>query len=60
MYPNCISSYTIIIDKYNITRENADNKSDKSLENTSVKHHASLNNIDENDITKESKYLQWL
>lgn len=60
MYPNCISSYTIIIDKYNITRENADNKSDKSLENTSVKYHASLNNIDENDIIKESKYLQWL
>lgn len=60
MYPNCISSYTIIIDKDNITRENADNKSDESLENTSVKHHVSLNNIDENDIIKESKYLQWL
>lgn len=60
MYPNCRSSYTIIIDKDKSIRGNIDNKSDESLANTSVKHHTSLNNNDENDIIKASKYLQWL
>lgn len=51
MHPNRRSSYTIIIDdEDNITRWNADNISDESLENTSVKHYKNLNNSDENDI----------
>ena len=60
MHPNCRSSYTIVIDEDNIARGNADNKNDESLANTSVKQHENLNNSDENDIIKESKYLQWL
>ena len=61
MPPKCRSIYTIVIDEDNITRRNADNKSDESLANTSVKHYKNLNNSDENDIiVKESEYLQWL
>lgn len=61
MHPNCISNYKIFIsDEDNIKRGNVDNKSDERLANTGVKHYEVLNNSDEKDIIKESKYLQWL
>lgn len=64
MPPKCRRSFAIAIiaiDEDNITTGNADNKSDESLENTSVNHHENLNNSDKNDIIiKESEYLQWL
>lgn len=46
----------IAIDEDNITRGNADNKSDERLANTSVQHHENLNNSDENDIIKKRVY----
>lgn len=53
MHQNSRSSYKIIINEDKITRGNANNKSDESLANTSVKHHENLNNNDENYIIKK-------
>lgn len=53
MPPKCRRSFAIaniVIDEDNITRENADNKNDERLANTSVKHHKDLSKYDENDI----------